>query len=173
MVTVLVLGIIGVVAAVVCAAIYRRRSQLRHDKLIDNPLYGIKNLQMAAAASAAQRKTNLPQLPVPAAKGIRELGVSSRALPNDYSGKDTLRQEREKPHVYDTPRKGVLYDVPTSKEAYQVPRSSYEIPPTPVKLDFDAAKLPAGEDNVYEEVKPVLFRDEDMDGYLIPEKLKL
>ncbi|XP_037070805.1 uncharacterized protein LOC119091969 [Pollicipes pollicipes] len=180
MAAILVLVLVTFAAAVVGAVIYRRRrSKLHHAKMVDNPLYGIKNLQMAAAASAAERKAkeenrlnSVTVVAPPSAKGLQELGLVGRAPPNDYSMKGkapTGEDEHKYAHVYDTPRKGHLYAVPSSKEAYQVPRSSYEIPPPPVKVDSGVDP----ENNVYEEVRSVLFRDEDMDGYLIPkEKLK-
>ena len=119
----------------------------------------------------------------PAARSLHELGAAQRALPNDYSGKggsvsggsvsggSVSDKERLYAHVYDTPRKSNLYDVPSSREAYSVPRSSYEIPPAPVKVDLHGGME---EGNVYEEVRTLKYRDEDMDGYLVPsDKMKM
>ncbi|XP_043230666.1 uncharacterized protein LOC122385975 [Amphibalanus amphitrite] len=180
---VLVIAVIAL-ASVISAAIWfrRRRAQLRHDKLLENPLYGIRNLQLAAAATAAQHQakednrlnTMTALSAAPSARALHELGLAQRALPNDYSGKNggaSTDKERVYAHVYDTPRKSNLYDVPSSREAYSVPRSSYEIPPTPVRVDFHGG---GEEGNVYEEVRSTKYKDEDMDGYLVPsEKMKM
>ena len=183
MIVVLVVSLIAL-AAVVSAAVWyrRRRAQLRHDKLLENPLYGIRNLQLAAAHRQAKEDNRLNTMTalsaLPAARSLQQLGGAQRALPNDYSGKggagstgSASDKDRLYAHVYDTPRKSNLYDVPSSREAYSVPRSSYEIPPTPVKVDLQTGEQ---EGNLYEEVRSLRYRDEDMDGYLVPsEKVKV
>ena len=162
--------------AILCAAVWyrRRRAQLRHDKLLENPLYGIRNLQLAAAQRQAKQENRLNSVTALSAPSHN----AQRALPNDYSGKDgdgstVSDKDRLYAHVYDTPRKSNLYDVPSSREAYSVPRSSYEIPPAPVKVDLQGQGQ-EGEDNVYEEVRTPRNRGQGAEGYTVSsEKVKM
>ena len=203
MIAVLVVALLALAALFAAGVWYRRRrAQLRHDKLLENPLYGIRNLQMAAAAHAAQRQAKQDNRlntmtalgAPPSAKTLSELGMAKRALPNDYSAKgisgsisgsgsgystasgsgSESGKERLYAHVYDTPRQSNVYDVPSSREAYSVPRSSYEIPPAPVKVRQMGIEDANDDGNVYEEVRSTRHRDEDMDGYLVPsQRLKM
>ena len=175
MISVLTVSVLALTAILSAAVWYRRRrAQLRHDKLLENPLYGIRNLQLAAAQRRAKQENRLNSVTALSAPSRN----AQRALPNEYSGKDgdgstASDKERLYAHVYDTPRKSNLYDVPSSREAYSVPRSSYEIPPAPVKVDMQGQNQES-EDNLYEEVRTPRNRDQGGEGCVVSgEKLKM
>jgi len=189
-IAVLALALVAVASALVGAVIYRRRVKARQDtKLLENPLYGIKNLQLAASAAQRKAKEAGTLGTLHTARGIHELSGTLHAQPNDYTTKGfsakkpglglpaALSKEKEPKyaHVYDTPRRGHVYDSPrSSQECYQVPRSSYEIPPPPVSVQSTVSPVTAGDENVYEEVKLSAHRGgEQTHSYLIPQKLKM